>query len=493
MSPYADSTPTNHVTNAGVDVDGPRTRRPTSRTNRAVLAAMMTVAVTGGLASSLVTSSSAFAAVPTERLVTQTTQKATYPQASTAADTAAKSSGNAAPLDESQRPDPREPLTPAQVKREVAEAERLRAQLAAENAAAAEAANKLDAASLASASAMETLANTRRALAEATAAEETQRTKLRQLTASVNKAKKDVDHMAVDAYTSGTDSLSSVAAMMKVLTGSSDELSNAALAAYLADSRDADRSKYADLAKQQQQVAAEAAKARLAREKAAAQAAEAKQKADVLVAEHTSALTALQQAAAGTAANISDSEAAIAEGQRAEAQRKAAAERAAAAAQAQPPAQPAQRAAAATALSAGEATCADDKGYYPNGQYPASALCTLETAPNHMLRPGAAEAFDAMSRAYQKDTGNLLCITDSYRSLASQIDVRSRKPTLAAVPGTSNHGLGLAVDLCGGVESFGTPAFSWMQRNAPMYGFFHPAWAGATGSKPEPWHWEFAG
>jgi hypothetical protein len=32
-----------------------------------------------------------------------------------------------------------------------------------------------------------------------------------------------------------------------------------------------------------------------------------------------------------------------------------------------------------------------------------------------------------------------------------------------------------------------------MVDNAPRYGWFHPAWAELDGSKPEPWHWEFAG
>lgn len=77
------------------------------------------------------------------------------------------------------------------------------------------------------------------------------------------------------------------------------------------------------------------------------------------------------------------------------------------------------------------------------------------------------------------------------RDYAAQVDVYRRKPTLAAVPGTSKHGWGVAVDLCGGIEDFGSPAHRWMQANAPAYGWVHPAWAGPTGSRPEPWHWEY--
>ena len=79
------------------------------------------------------------------------------------------------------------------------------------------------------------------------------------------------------------------------------------------------------------------------------------------------------------------------------------------------------------------------------------------------------------------------------RPLAEQVQVARATPDLAARPGRSNHGLGLAVDLCGGVQSFGTAAHLWMQHNAPLYGWYHPAWAEPSGSMPEPWHWEYAG
>lgn len=134
-----------------------------------------------------------------------------------------------------------------------------------------------------------------------------------------------------------------------------------------------------------------------------------------------------------------------------------------------------------------------DVASYPNGQISLAALCELQTAPGHRLRADAAYAYDRMSRAYEEETGGLLCVTDSYRALGSQIRLFSTKPGLAAVPGTSNHGWGTAVDLCGGIESFGTPAHSWMVENAPLYGFFHPLWAQRDGSRPEPWHWEFGG
>ena len=59
------------------------------------------------------------------------------------------------------------------------------------------------------------------------------------------------------------------------------------------------------------------------------------------------------------------------------------------------------------------------------------------------------------------------------------------------VPGTSNHGWGLAVDLCGGIQSFTSPQHDWMSKYAGRFGWRQPAWAQQGGSKPAPWHWEF--
>ena len=128
-----------------------------------------------------------------------------------------------------------------------------------------------------------------------------------------------------------------------------------------------------------------------------------------------------------------------------------------------------------------------------NGFLPASTLCPLSTGRGHRLRTDAAQAFERLQAAHATSFGRPLCVTDSYRSYAAQVDVFARKPSLAAVPGTSQHGWGLAVDLCGGVQNFGSEAHEWMRANAPAFGWHHPRWARQDGSKPEPWHWEFDG
>ena len=146
------------------------------------------------------------------------------------------------------------------------------------------------------------------------------------------------------------------------------------------------------------------------------------------------------------------------------------------------------------AVARPEATCkgASTAGF-ANGQIPVEVLCPLWGTSGQVLRADAAAAFNALSRKYAETFRAPICVTDSYRDYASQVAVRLAKPTLAAVPGTSNHGWGVAVDLCDGVEVFGSPQHEWLKQHAMAYGWFHPSWAQIGGSKPEPWHWEYAG
>ena len=137
--------------------------------------------------------------------------------------------------------------------------------------------------------------------------------------------------------------------------------------------------------------------------------------------------------------------------------------------------------------------CSDDEGIYPNGQLPSRALCPLWMADGESAIPSAAVAFNALSQRFAEDFGRPICVTDSYRSFSEQVAVKATRGFWAAPPGTSNHGLGKAVDLCGGINNFGTIEHLWMKQNAPLFGWFHPSWAAADGRKPEPWHWEYAG
>lgn len=128
-----------------------------------------------------------------------------------------------------------------------------------------------------------------------------------------------------------------------------------------------------------------------------------------------------------------------------------------------------------------------------NGSADDADLCAPEAVRGHLLRCDAAVAFDALAAAFQAALGRPLLLTDSYRTFDQQVAVKAAKPDLAAVPGRSNHGYGLAIDLAGGVGNPGTATQAWLDEHGAEYGWVLPPWARPDGSKPEPWHWEFAG
>ncbi|WP_020018088.1 M15 family metallopeptidase [Promicromonospora sukumoe] len=128
---------------------------------------------------------------------------------------------------------------------------------------------------------------------------------------------------------------------------------------------------------------------------------------------------------------------------------------------------------------------------YANGRIPADVLCPLDFAPGHLLRCDAAERLTALSVEFEEEFGRPIPITDSYRSYVDQVAVAGAKPHLAAVPGTSNHGWGLAVDLGAPISGGSSPEYVWLRVHGPDYGWDNPSWARLGGAKPEPWHFEF--
>lgn len=125
----------------------------------------------------------------------------------------------------------------------------------------------------------------------------------------------------------------------------------------------------------------------------------------------------------------------------------------------------------------------------PNGQLDDDQLCSF--GDGQLLRADAAATFVALNSAFQAEFGSAICVTDSYRSYSSQVSLYHQKPSLAAVPGTSNHGWGVAVDLFCGIDSYSSAEHAWMTANASRYGWTNPPWARHGGSREEPWHWEF--
>ncbi|MFW5419432.1 M15 family metallopeptidase [Nocardiopsis sp. CNT-189] len=136
----------------------------------------------------------------------------------------------------------------------------------------------------------------------------------------------------------------------------------------------------------------------------------------------------------------------------------------------------------------GPCSTAPPAGQRSNGRIPASELCPL-AQPGEALRSDAAAAFGRLDTAYRERFGRPMCVTDSYRPIDEQVRLFSEmEPGMAADPGTSTHGLGLAVDLCGGVEREDSAEHRWMLAAAEEHGWHNPPWARGGF---EPWHWEF--
>jgi LAS superfamily LD-carboxypeptidase LdcB len=119
---------------------------------------------------------------------------------------------------------------------------------------------------------------------------------------------------------------------------------------------------------------------------------------------------------------------------------------------------------------------------YGNGKIPASALEKVGGTGHKLWAPAAESLTRMISDA--KAQGVTIGITDSYRSYGEQVDVARRKGLysqggLAAKPGTSEHGWGMATDL-----DLNNKAQAWVRANGEKYGF-------VENTPREPWHWAF--
>lgn len=132
-------------------------------------------------------------------------------------------------------------------------------------------------------------------------------------------------------------------------------------------------------------------------------------------------------------------------------------------------------------------------GGYDNGTIPFDELDEIPWAKGEYLRPDAAADFNKLNAKFKSKFGYNIGVTDSYRTYAEQVETKKNKGNMAAEPGTSNHGWAMALDLGAGINNFGTKEHEWMKKHATDFGWKHPDWAEASGSLPEPWHWEYWG
>lgn len=118
-----------------------------------------------------------------------------------------------------------------------------------------------------------------------------------------------------------------------------------------------------------------------------------------------------------------------------------------------------------------------------NGRLPSSTLTPI--GGGYFLRKDAAAAFLAMSAEAQRKYGTAIHVVAGYRTYARQVYFwnlwRAGRGNLAAHPGTSNHGWGLAIDLASQqmrhiVDAIGVK-YGWAKRwsDAPSE-WWHIKW-----------------
>lgn len=156
------------------------------------------------------------------------------------------------------------------------------------------------------------------------------------------------------------------------------------------------------------------------------------------------------------------------------------------------------------------------KGFYVPDTYVPENLVTVNipNAPaneNNMMRKDAANALEKMAKDASQN-GLILAVNSAYRSYEEQIEIYNEyfviydpitASKLVAVPGCSEHQLGLSVDLTsqsvidGQVSVFGdTAEYQWVKKNAHKYGFIlrYPGdKTSITGTANEPWHFRYVG
>lgn len=102
-------------------------------------------------------------------------------------------------------------------------------------------------------------------------------------------------------------------------------------------------------------------------------------------------------------------------------------------------------------------------------------------------------------RSYARQLKNYNNLTDTYMSQynLSREDAAKKAATVILPPGTSEHNLGIAVDICNTESTFSTQKeYKWLTEHAHEYGFILRYTAekqDITGIIPEPWHWRYVG
>ena len=102
-------------------------------------------------------------------------------------------------------------------------------------------------------------------------------------------------------------------------------------------------------------------------------------------------------------------------------------------------------------------------------------------------------------RSYARQQRNYNNLTETYMSRygLSREEAAKKAATVILPPGTSEHNLGVAMDICNTNASFSSQKeYKWLTEHAHEYGFILRYTAEKqpiTGIIPEPWHWRYVG
>lgn len=136
---------------------------------------------------------------------------------------------------------------------------------------------------------------------------------------------------------------------------------------------------------------------------------------------------------------------------------------------------------------------------YGNGRLPLNILTPLSIDKDAKLYGPAATSFENLISNALNQGLVFPGITDSYRPIEVQIRLKQQKPSLAATPGQSMHGWGLAIDFNNSNRSVYNPFLQFLKENAYKYNIY--ALAKVKGDafysqgfwRGEEWHWEYRG
>jgi hypothetical protein len=121
----------------------------------------------------------------------------------------------------------------------------------------------------------------------------------------------------------------------------------------------------------------------------------------------------------------------------------------------------------------------------------------VEVIDGHLLVREAAYQMRAILAAFWREIGERPKLSEAFRSIATQQHYWNTMPAgTAARPGTSNHGLGVAVDVASGVASYDNPRHGIFDNIARLYGFNNnqgAATKSATNPRGEAWHYVYVG